>query len=234
MAELSTPAKCVITMWSLLFWLVILFHPIMKLFRRSGTLFNLLEDPDHPEYNFANAFEDKFWKWLCFLLLFICFVYGEGYRAFHLHFSPMVIKRTLMLVKSKESNCSRTVYCFLAPFLAAGLCHATRSRLAKSWSIAIGVPLLVIGVMHLPFPWREFIDFSVSAALSIGLLSGFYFYVVYLFQGTIPDVPHDFPPESQFASCLLIESEQVSDPEQVIDPEQARDPEQVKDPEPQA
>lgn len=58
-----------------------------------------------------------------------------------------------------------------------GLLHATKKRKIVSWSVSIGVALIVAAVKRLPYPWRNIIDGGVIAGLSWGSISILLFYI---------------------------------------------------------
>ena len=94
------------------------------------------------------------------------FAYVEGYKGFQLKFSPLVVARSQTL--TKESPIHHTL---LGPFYAMGLFHATKKRKIVSWSVTIGVGLIVAAVKRMPYPWRNIIDAGVIVGLSWGSLS---------------------------------------------------------------
>lgn len=112
---------------------------------------------------------------------------AEGYRGFHLQFSPRVVARALHLEAHK-----RPLHVVLAPLYCMGLVHATRRRLITSWLLTIGIVAIVLLVRRLPQPWRGIIDAGVVAGLSCGVLSILYFTVRGLCEAPMPvaaDVP---------------------------------------------
>ena len=93
--------------------------------------------------------------------------YAEGYRGFHLRFSPRTVDRAFRL----GHHPPKPAYVLLAPLFAMGLFHATRRVLITSWSIVLGVTGLVLLVHQLDQPWRGIIDGGVVVGLALGLLS---------------------------------------------------------------
>ena len=90
------------------------------------------------------------------------FAYTEGYKAFHLKFSPMVVKRSLTL---RDAPLAHKL---AGPLYAMGLFHATRKRVDTSWGFLVGVFGLVKLVQRLPYPWRSVVDAGVVAGLGVG------------------------------------------------------------------
>lgn len=99
----------------------------------------------------------------------VIMAWTEGWRGFHLRFSPMVVARCQTLDGS-----SPRWHRVLAPVYAMGLIHATPRRKRVSWGLTIGIVLLIILVRELPDPWRGIIDAGVVVGLSIGALSMLY------------------------------------------------------------
>lgn len=92
--------------------------------------------------------------------------YAEGYKAFHLGFSPRVVARALYL-----KNNPTPLRILLAPLFCMGFFHATRKRKIVTYSVTIGVILLIVGVSQMAQPWRGIIDVGVLLGLGWGLLS---------------------------------------------------------------
>lgn len=93
-------------------------------------------------------------------------VYSEGYRGFHLRFSPMVVARAETL-----SGRGPWWHKVLAPAYCMGLFHATRRRLILSWGLLGGISVLVVLVRQLDQPWRGIVDAGVVFGLAAGLAS---------------------------------------------------------------
>lgn len=96
------------------------------------------------------------------------FAYVEGYKGFQLKFSPLVVARAQTL---KPFNGSALHHVLLAPFYSMGLFHATKKRKIVSWSVSLGVGVIVAAVKRLPYPWRNIVDAGVIVGLSWGSLS---------------------------------------------------------------
>jgi hypothetical protein len=96
------------------------------------------------------------------------FAYVEGYKGFQLKFSPLVVARAQTL---KPFNGSPIHHILFAPFYSMGLFHATKKRKIVSWSVSIGVGMIVAAVKRLPYPWRNIVDAGVIVGLSWGSLS---------------------------------------------------------------
>ena len=79
--------------------------------------------------------------------------YTEGHKAFHLKFSPFIVRRALDL----KEKFSILRFIFAGPY-CMGLFGATKKRMTVSWAISLGVTGLVFLVKKLPYPWRSIID----------------------------------------------------------------------------
>lgn len=98
--------------------------------------------------------------WVAFML------YTEGYRGFHLRFSPMVIARARTLAGDAP-----LWHKVLAPAYVMGLFHATRRRLLLSWGLLVMIATMVMLVRLLEQPWRGIVDAGVVLGLLAGLIS---------------------------------------------------------------
>jgi hypothetical protein len=75
-------------------------------------------------------------------------MYVEGYKSFHLKFSPLVVKRGFVL--TEEPTVLKSI--FAGPY-AMGLIGANKERTIVSWGIVGGVMGLVKLVKMLDYPW---------------------------------------------------------------------------------
>ncbi|HEY5946260.1 MAG TPA: hypothetical protein VIV40_12245 [Kofleriaceae bacterium] len=124
------------------------------------------------------------------LVVWVAFnAYSEGYRAFHRMFSPRVVARARTLAGA------RPLFIVLAPLYCMGLFHATKKRLIMSWSITVGVVMLVVIVRSIDQPWRGIIDAGVVIGLGFGVASILY-YTARALAGHAMPVPPDLPVES--------------------------------------
>lgn len=104
--------------------------------------------------------------WLSYGLWCLYMAYAEGYKAFHLKFSPLVVRRAFSLT----DNQSFINFALAGPY-SMGLFAASRKRMIISWSVTAGVFALVNIVKKLPYPYRSIIDGGVVIGLSLGTLS---------------------------------------------------------------
>lgn len=98
--------------------------------------------------------------WVLFML------YTEGYRGFHLRFSPMVVARAETLAGPGPLH-----HKLLAPLYCMGLFHATRRRLVLSWGLITMIVCLVLAIRLLDQPWRGLVDAGVVVGLAAGTAS---------------------------------------------------------------
>lgn len=124
---------------------------------------------------------------LSYIVWTIYMSYAEGYQAFHLKFSPLVVRRALTIYDNPT-----VMKCILAGPYSMGLFGATKKRMLVSWLMMIGVFVLVKLVKVLPYPWRSIVDSGVVAGLSIGTFSICWHFVRAIF-GRLPDIDPCLP-----------------------------------------
>lgn len=103
-----------------------------------------------------------------YIAMCVWFAYVEGYKGFQLKFSPLVVSRAFTL---KPMYGTPIHHILGAPFYSMGLFHATKKRKIVSWSVTLGVAVIVAAVKRLPYPWRNIIDAGVIVGLTWGSLS---------------------------------------------------------------
>lgn len=124
-------------------------------------------------------------------VLWVAFMaYTEGYKGFQRQLAPRLVARGFYAARHR-----RALWTALAPFFCMGLFHATRRRLIISWTIVIGVVMVVIAVRHLAQPWRGIIDGGVVVGLSWGLVA-ILWTLARAFLTEPPAVSMDIPQES--------------------------------------
>ncbi|WP_372847245.1 hypothetical protein [Pontiella sp.] len=111
-----------------------------------------------------SSFSRLHWAALAASLLFMD--YAEGYKGFHLKFSPRAAARALYL-----RNNPTVVRVVFAPFFCIGFFHATRKRKIVAYSLTTMIILLIVSVRSLPQPWRGIVDAGVLLGLGWGLVS---------------------------------------------------------------
>jgi hypothetical protein len=120
------------------------------------------------------------------------FAYVEGYKGFQLKFAPLVVTRSFTLIPGK--NGTRWYHFLMAPSYSMGLIHATRKRKVISWSVTVGVAMIVAAVKRFPYPWRNIVDAGVVVGLSWGSISILLFYAKSWISGQPPSVDVALPP----------------------------------------
>jgi hypothetical protein len=104
--------------------------------------------------------------WLSLAASLLIMGYAEGYRGFHLRFSPRAAARALYL-----KNNPTPARVLLAPLFCMGFFHAVRRRKIAAYSLTAMIILLIVLVRQLPQPWRGIIDAGVLLGLGWGLVS---------------------------------------------------------------
>ena len=127
------------------------------------------------------------WHWVVLVSWIGINAYAEGYAGFHCKFSPRTVDRALFL----GSNPTFVRVVFAAPF-CTGLFAAPRRAMIASWTLVVGILVLVLTVGQLAQPWRGIIDAGVVVGLSCGLVSLLGLYVQAIFTDRQP-VRHDVP-----------------------------------------
>lgn len=128
--------------------------------------------------------------WASYAVMIVVFAYVEGYKAFQLKFSPLVVSRAFTL--GPQGGRATALRSMFAPFYSMGLFHATRKRKIISWTISLAVIAIVGAVKRLPYPWRSIVDAGVVSGLTWGVTSIGCIYVKAL-RGNLPDVSTELP-----------------------------------------
>lgn len=127
------------------------------------------------------------WHWASLAVWVVAMAYTEGYRGFQKRFSPRFAARAMLLVDSPSP-----LRAILAPLFCMGLFHATRRVLVVSWSIVIGVVILILAIRQLDQPWRGIIDAGVVVGLTWGLVASVAWVIQALRRQPLPGGP-DLP-----------------------------------------
>ncbi|KAG7339761.1 hypothetical protein IV203_025441 [Nitzschia inconspicua] len=131
-------------------------------------------------------------QWSMYALSCLFFAYAEGYKGFHLKFSPLVVKRSFTLVIGTPQGNNPLNY-LLAPLYSMGLFAATRKRLITSWSVTLGVAAIVAAVKRLPLVPRCIVDAGVIVGLTLGSMSIVYHFVKSIVTGKLPQIDPCLP-----------------------------------------
>jgi hypothetical protein len=114
--------------------------------------------------------------WAMYIGWCLCMAYTEGYKAFHLKFSPSVVHRSFNIGDSPS-----IIKCILAGPYSMGLFGATKRKMIVSWCITGGVFVLTKLVKNLSYPYRSIVDSGVVLGLSLGLASMLFYTTKSLF-----------------------------------------------------
>ena len=109
------------------------------------------------------------YHWVGLVLSLAFMGYAEGYKGFHLKFSPRAAARALYL-----KNNPTIIRVLFAPF-CIGFFHATRKRKIVAYSLTLMILILIFSVRQLPQPWRGIVDAGVLLGLGWGLVSIWFF-----------------------------------------------------------
>eukprot|EP00438_Fugacium_kawagutii_P018861 Skav221107 [mRNA] locus=scaffold233:37065:42226:+ [translate_table: standard] len=128
--------------------------------------------------------------WCAYVLSGFFFAYAEGYRGFQQKFSPLVVRRALLLDGDQPFH--RKVF---APVYAMAFFHAQKKRKAVSWGLIVGIAVIVAAVKRMPYPYRAILDAGVCAGLSWGMCATLFIYAKSLRTGKAPDIDPCLPLE---------------------------------------
>ena len=159
------------SIWGILGVLAILGCAVFRLFPIALAAF------DEPSFGLL--------EWIVLIVWMAFMIFAEGIKGFHKAFSPRVVARARALKEQPHP-----VACILAPFYCFGFFHATRKRKIVSWSVAMGIVVLILSVRLLSQPWRGIIDSGVVVGLGIGMLS-----IIYYTLRWILGFPINYPPD---------------------------------------
>ncbi|CAE7430498.1 unnamed protein product [Symbiodinium natans] len=141
-------------------------------------------------FGWAREFEFRSKFPLCAVLSGLFFIYAEGYRGFQQKFSPLVVRRALLL--DGQQPVIRQV---LAPAYAMAFFHAHKKRKVVSWGLIVGIMVIVAIVKKLPYPYRAILDAGVCAGLSWGMGATVFIYAKSLTTGKAPEIDPCLPQE---------------------------------------
>jgi hypothetical protein len=105
-------------------------------------------------------------QWGVVVVWSLWMAYSEGWRGFHLRFSPRVVARAWWLAEHPTA-----VRVLLAPFFCMSLFGASRRGLIVARVLVLAILGLVIVIRMLEQPWRGIVDAGVVLGLALGLVS---------------------------------------------------------------
>ncbi len=126
----------------------------------------------------------NWWQWGLYGLWVFFMAYTEGYKGFQVQMSPRVVARGMHLVENPKP-----LHVILAPVFVMSLFHASRKRLIVSWSLLVGIVILVIIVRQFDQPWRGIVDGGVVVGLSWGVAAMLWYFAVGLTGRPVPATP---------------------------------------------
>lgn len=112
-------------------------------------------------------------EWILLLIWSGFMLITEGYRGFQKLFSPRVASRAWYLVKL-----GRPFDLIMAPLFCMGYFRAPRRRIITSWTLTLGIILIIAVVHFLSQPWRGILDCGVLLGLGYGLVWLFVFVII--------------------------------------------------------
>mmetsp|Transcript_105019 Transcript_105019/g.186024 ORF Transcript_105019/g.186024 Transcript_105019/m.186024 type:complete len:190 (-) Transcript_105019:22-591(-) len=127
-------------------------------------------------------------SWVAYLLTCAFFAYVEGYRGFQQRFSPLVVRRALLLNGKQPA-----MHQACAPAYAMAFFHATRRRRLVSWVLVISIIVIVALVKRLPYPYRSILDAGVCVGLTWGIGSIMLIFARSVKKGHAPDTDPCLP-----------------------------------------
>mmetsp|Transcript_25489 Transcript_25489/g.55809 ORF Transcript_25489/g.55809 Transcript_25489/m.55809 type:complete len:212 (-) Transcript_25489:84-719(-) len=128
--------------------------------------------------------------WAAYVASCLFFAYAEGYRGFQKRFSPLVVRRALLL--DGRRPCLHQAF---APAFAMALIHTDARRKAVSYGLAFGIVAIVAFVKRLPYPQKSILDAGVVVGLGWGMCSICLLFVRAVYTGTHPAVDPRLPAE---------------------------------------
>lgn len=130
--------------------------------------------------------------WLALVVFVAWMVWAEGYKGFHLAFSPRVVARARYLREN-----SRPLLAVLAPVYCMGFIYASRKRMIVSYTLTLAIVILVLLLRITPQPWRGIVDAGVVAGLGLGILSLVYFWLQVETGKWHHGIPLDLPGQAE-------------------------------------
>jgi hypothetical protein len=105
-------------------------------------------------------------QWAALVVWSAWMAYTEGWRGFHLRFSPRVIARAWWLREH-----ATPVRMVLAPLFCMSLFGASRRGIIVARALVVMIVGLIVVIRMLEQPWRGIVDAGVVLGLALGLVS---------------------------------------------------------------
>jgi hypothetical protein len=135
------------------------------------------------------TFDFQWYHWLAFFANILFMAYSEGYKGFQKGFAPRVAARARYIKHNP-----RLLHVLVAPLFCMGYFFATRKRLIVTYTLSVGIIMLIIIFHQLIQPWRGILDAGVVVGLSWGIASLLWFSIEALGSGE-----YAFPAETPLA-----------------------------------
>jgi hypothetical protein len=112
------------------------------------------------------SYDLHWYHWVVLVINTLFMAYFEGYRGFQKGFSPRVAARAKHI-----RNHPNIFHALLGPLYCASYIHTSKRRKIATYSLTIGIIILIILVRQLDQPWRGIVDAGVVVGLTWGLVS---------------------------------------------------------------
>ena len=163
------PVRLLVALWGILGISLSLTKSFYRLVPKITEAFNMPFSPIH---------------WIAFIGFTFFMLYFEGYKGFQLKYSPRTAARVKYL--RDHPNLLRDIF---APIFCMGYFHATRKTKIKAYAVTFIVILMIIGISHIPQPWRGIMDVGVILGLSWGIVAFWIFSYQALTRQSFPHSP---------------------------------------------
>lgn len=112
------------------------------------------------------SYDLHWYHWVVLVINTLFMAYFEGYRGFQKGFSPRVAARAKHI-----KNHPNILHALLGPLYCASYIYTSKRRKIATYSLTIGIIILIILVRQLDQPWRGIVDAGVVVGLTWGLVS---------------------------------------------------------------
>ena len=112
------------------------------------------------------SYDLHWYHWVVLVINTLFMAYFEGYRGFQKGFSPRVAARAKHI-----KNHPNIFHALLGPLYCASYIYTSKRRKIATYSLTIGIIILIILVRQLDQPWRGIVDAGVVVGLTWGLVS---------------------------------------------------------------
>lgn len=106
------------------------------------------------------------WQWILLIVNTAFMIYSEGYKGFHVSFSPRFVARAKYLQHSGSA-----IEKLLAPLFCMTFFNAPKRKLIATYLLSVMIVGFILLFQQIPQPWRGVLDVGVVTGISIGLIS---------------------------------------------------------------